>query len=184
MENHIDPVSQTPSWWFAVCSTISTNTMSNIFVSFWQPAACSSQPQARIFSTSLTSRSQVLPHSWQPEALPPLPPPKKTKLSPSRPALVLDPQSCLPPDSQQLAPHGHLQAALPEALQAVTNSFLRPGGQKSTLPPPKYFPPCLTTLYGPTDWKAAAWNLEGGNVHSVIYAPGPADTVTQDWRIS
>ena len=36
-------------------------------------------------------------------------------------------------------------------------------------PPPTYFPPCLTTLYGPTDWKAAAWNLEGGNVHSVLY---------------
>ena len=26
-----------------------------------------------------------------------------------------------------------------------------------------------------TDWKAAAWNLEEENVHSVLSAPGPAD---------
>ena len=33
-----------------------------------------------------------------------------------------------------------------------------------------------------SDWKAAAWNLEGENVHSVLSAPGPADDVTKDWR--
>ena len=31
-----------------------------------------------------------------------------------------------------------------------------------------------------TDWKAAAWNLEGGNVHIVLCAPGPADALTKD----
>ena len=31
-----------------------------------------------------------------------------------------------------------------------------------------------------TDWKAAAWDLERGNVHSVLCAPGSADAVTQD----
>ena len=31
-----------------------------------------------------------------------------------------------------------------------------------------------------TDWKAAALNLQGGKVHSVISAPGSADAVTQD----
>ena len=31
-----------------------------------------------------------------------------------------------------------------------------------------------------TDWKAAAWNLEGGNVHIVLCAPGPDDAVTKD----
>ena len=31
-----------------------------------------------------------------------------------------------------------------------------------------------------TDWKAVAWNLEGENVHSVLYAPGPAVDVTKD----
>ena len=35
-----------------------------------------------------------------------------------------------------------------------------------------------------TDWKAAAWNLEGGMFHNVPYAPGPADVVTQDLRIA
>ena len=41
---------------------------------------------------------------------------------------------------------------------------------------------CHSLLYGPTDWKAAAWHLEEGNVHSVLYASGPANVVTQDWR--
>ena len=31
-----------------------------------------------------------------------------------------------------------------------------------------------------TDWKAAAWNLEGGEVYSVLSAPRPADAVTQN----
>ena len=31
-----------------------------------------------------------------------------------------------------------------------------------------------------TDWKAAARNLEGEHVHSVLFAPGPAEAVTQD----
>ena len=33
-----------------------------------------------------------------------------------------------------------------------------------------------------SDWKAAAWNLEGDNFHSVLSAPGPADDVTEDLR--
>ena len=31
-----------------------------------------------------------------------------------------------------------------------------------------------------TDWKAAAWNREGENVHSVSSAPGPAEDMTKD----
>ena len=34
IENHIDPVSQPPSWWLAVCPTTSTTTMSHIFFLF------------------------------------------------------------------------------------------------------------------------------------------------------
>ena len=33
-----------------------------------------------------------------------------------------------------------------------------------------------------TDWKAAAWNLEGENVQIIVGAPGPADAVTKDLR--
>ena len=128
----------------------------------WWPAVCP--------TTSTTTRSQVLAASSlllkaKPEAPPPQP-------APSIPAWLLYPQSCLPHSI-------HLQAALFEALLAVPNFFHPPGGQRSALPPPPtYFPPRPTIPYGPTDWKAAAWHLEGGNVHSVLYAPGPADALT------
>ena len=114
----------------------------------WQPAACSSKPSQK-----------------------PPPPPQAT---PSRPARLLYPQSCLPHSS-------HLQAALFEALLAVSNSLHPPGGQRSPLPPPPtHFPSRPTIPYGFTDPKAAAWHLKGGNVHSVLYAPGPADAVTHN----
>ena len=32
------------------------------------------------------------------------------------------------------------------------------------------------------DWKAAAWNLEGENIHGGLSAPEPADDVTEDLR--
>ena len=54
-------VDQPPSWWQAVCSTTSTTTRSHVLFPSWQPAA--SKPRARIFSTTLTTRTQVLRHS-------------------------------------------------------------------------------------------------------------------------
>ena len=151
------------------------------FFSSWQPAACSSQPQARIFSTSRTSRSQVLPHSWQPEAFFP-PTPKNLDLG--------QPYYLIPNNAFLLVANSlFLLSTFKQILQKLykqspTPSCVLVAGSLPSLPPPSYFPPCLTTLYGPTDWKAAAWNLEGGNVHRVIYAPGPADAVTQVWRIA
>ena len=58
MENHIDPVCQPPS-----CLLYNQHHYHVPHFFFWQQAACSSWPQTRIFSTSLTSKSQVLPLS-------------------------------------------------------------------------------------------------------------------------
>ena len=74
-------------------------------------------------------RSQQLAPQSQARSPPPQP-------APSIPAWLLYPQSCLPHSI-------HLQAALFEALLAVSNSLHPPGGQRSPLPPPHTFPLAL-----------------------------------------
>ena len=66
-----NPVDQSPSWWPAACSTTSTTTRSQVLPSSWQPAAWSSRPPASSSSTSPTTRRQLLPPSWRPEVCPP-----------------------------------------------------------------------------------------------------------------
>ena len=80
MENHIDPVSQPPSWWLAVCSTTSTTTMSHIFFS---PGNQQLAPPGHKQESSQPAllpglRSCFSPSSQKP-SLPPLGPPPHPK---------------------------------------------------------------------------------------------------------